>query len=125
MDIIARCAFKEKITASQNANQTIIYLEESGFADDMPRQQGYATLWEGRTLHGSTKQTGTLKVVLMSLEPYSLPACYGLYKAIIKCIPTEEMVFFVVGGDNHKKVREYANILMENFQVPFENSGSD
>ena len=49
----------------------------------------------------------------------------GLYKAIIKCIPTEEIVLFVVGGRNYKKAREYANILMETFQVPSENLGSD
>ena len=44
----------------------------------------------------------------------------SLYKAVVRCIPTEKMVFFVVGGYNPKKVREYVNILLENFQVSSE-----
>jgi muramoyltetrapeptide carboxypeptidase LdcA involved in peptidoglycan recycling len=41
----------------------------------------------------------------------------SLYKAVIRCVPTEKMVFFVVGGYNPNKVREYINILLDNFQV--------
>ena len=41
----------------------------------------------------------------------------SLYKAVIRCVPTEKMVFFVVGGYNPNKVREYVNILLDNFQA--------
>ena len=33
----ARIAFKEKIAAYENEGKTIIYIDESGFAHDMPR----------------------------------------------------------------------------------------
>jgi hypothetical protein len=49
----------------------------------------------------------------------------NLYKAVIRCVPTERMVFFVVGGYNPKKVREYVNIFLETFQVSSENFDSD
>lgn len=38
----ARRVFQEKITAYQADNKSIVYLDESGFAHDMPRTRGYA-----------------------------------------------------------------------------------
>lgn len=38
----ARNAFEQKIQADQQAPQEIIYVDESGFAHDMPRRYGYA-----------------------------------------------------------------------------------
>jgi transposase len=41
-DEAARTRFQETINAYQAAQQAIIYLDESGFAQDMPRRYGYA-----------------------------------------------------------------------------------
>jgi hypothetical protein len=41
-EVAARNCFEEKIDAYQNANQKIVYIDESGFAHDRPRRNGYA-----------------------------------------------------------------------------------
>ena len=46
----ARIAFKEKIAAYENEGKTIIYIDESGFAHDMPRTHGYSA--KGKRCYG-------------------------------------------------------------------------
>ena len=41
-DETAKARFQQKITAYQAARRAIVYLDESGFAHDMPRTHGYA-----------------------------------------------------------------------------------
>jgi transposase len=41
-DAAARHAFRQKIEAYQAQGRTVVYIDESGFAHDMPRQYGYA-----------------------------------------------------------------------------------
>ncbi len=41
-DAERRCAFRRKITAHETAGRPIVYLDESGFATDMPRPHGSA-----------------------------------------------------------------------------------
>ncbi len=41
-DAERRCAFRRKITAHEAAGRPIVYLDESGFATDMPRPHGSA-----------------------------------------------------------------------------------
>jgi transposase len=61
-DIVARNHFQEQIEAYQSTSQEIVYLEESGFAHDMPRRFGYAP-------RGIRCIIGMPKVVSMSLVP--------------------------------------------------------
>jgi len=42
----------------------------------------------------------------------------GGYKAIVKCVKSEGIVFFVVGGSDSSKVNKYLESLLENFEVP-------
>jgi hypothetical protein len=37
-DVAARHAFRQKIEAYQAQGRTVVYIDESGFAHDMPRQ---------------------------------------------------------------------------------------
>ncbi|MDV6344239.1 IS630 family transposase [Nitrosomonas sp. Is37] len=40
----ARLSFQEKIKAHETVGRTIVYIDESGFAHDMPRMHGYPPL---------------------------------------------------------------------------------
>jgi hypothetical protein len=42
----------------------------------------------------------------------------GKYKAVIKCLADEDIVFFVVAGTDGTRTREYVNKLMKNFETP-------
>jgi transposase len=62
-DIVARCAFKEKITAYQEAHQPSVYIDESGFARDMPRPNGYAPVGERGLGQPNWHAKGRLKLI--------------------------------------------------------------
>jgi transposase len=47
----ARRIFQDKLAAYEAAGRTIVYLDESGFAHDMPRTHGYAPA--GQRCHGT------------------------------------------------------------------------
>jgi hypothetical protein len=47
----ARHIFQNKIQAYEQAGRVIVYLDESGFAHDMPRKHGYAS--RGRRCFGT------------------------------------------------------------------------
>jgi len=40
-DDVRRC-FRERIAAHEAASRPVVYIDESGFATDMPRTHGYA-----------------------------------------------------------------------------------
>ena len=50
-DVNARRIFQEKIAAYEAAGRPIVYLDESGFAQDAPRTHGYAPA--GQRCHGT------------------------------------------------------------------------
>lgn len=47
-DNVAREDFLEQLEAHQNAQRQIVYLDESGFAHDRPRRNGYAPIGKQR-----------------------------------------------------------------------------
>ena len=55
----ARCIFGDKISAYQERGGPLIYIDESGFAHDMPRIHGYAPVGERRS-GGRTNAVGAL-----------------------------------------------------------------
>ena len=50
MDEGKRTAFRARIAAHEAAGKPIVYIDESGFATDMPRTHGYTP--RGRKCHG-------------------------------------------------------------------------
>ena len=71
-----RTIFQKKIEGYEKANKSIIYIDESGFAHDMPRTHGYALKGQrcyGRHdwgAHGKTNAIGALlgkKLLTISL----------------------------------------------------------
>src|SRR5690606_27929365 len=50
-DANARRSFQDKITVHEAAGRVIVYIDESGFAQDAPRTHGYAPI--GQRCHGT------------------------------------------------------------------------
>jgi transposase len=63
-DITAQRIFQEKIAAYEASGRVIVYIDESGFAQDAPRTHGYAPA--GQRCHGT--HAGMRKVVSTRLE---------------------------------------------------------
>jgi hypothetical protein len=65
----ARSIFQDKIKAYQADNKPIVYLDESGFANELPRTHGYAPIGKRCAMH---TQRASPKSEPMSSVSYSL-----------------------------------------------------
>lgn len=104
----ARQVFSEKIICYESAQRPIIYLDESGFAQDMPRPYGYST--KGQRCFGKHdwQAKGRINVIGAMQDDQLLTAC--LFESNIN----SDVFHAWITQDLLNKLPEKAVIVMDN-----------